>query len=133
MTENESAAAEARLTREIAEIDRTVSELLQRRRALESTILKLKREDLAAKEVTRKNSINRILVEKSILDQLQSGRFVSSRSLYMNAQASFYFLNNSTFRSYVRRMKERGLIESNRVGNWRLVPQQAKKPSTGQP
>ena len=122
MAENQDAAAEARLTREIAEIDRTISELLERRRALASTILKLKREDLAAKEVTRKNSINRILVEKSILSQLQSGRFVSVGALYSSAKASFYFLNKSTFRSYVRRMKERGLIQSNRIGSWRLAP-----------
>lgn len=130
MADESNHILEIRLRKEIAEINTAIEEMIIQRRGLENLLLKARREEVVAKEVTRKNSVNRILVEANILDALGRGTAVTHRRLLSNASAEFYFLKPITFRSYLRRMKERGLIEGNGNRGWRLKNIPNKKGGT---
>lgn len=67
----DSALLEARLIREIASVDRQIHELQTQRRTLEILLLKARREGVAARAITRRNSVARILIEDAILDALR--------------------------------------------------------------
>lgn len=116
---------EARLLAELADIDRRIADLTSDRRAIERLLLKARRSAMAGKDVSRKNSLGRILVERTVLATLgeteQPRRGVE---LFRIARGVDYELKDVTFRSYLHRMKQKGLIENPRrlPGWWRAVP-----------
>lgn len=117
---------EDRLRREIEEIERQIRELTLEKQALERQLLKARRASTVLSDVSRKNSLTRILVEEKILDALRGAkRSLSNSQLYREAQAIDADLKSSTFRTYLHRMKARGLIlTAGTNGNWRLPSQQ---------
>jgi hypothetical protein len=73
-------------------------------------------------DVTRKNSINHILVENSVLNTLNSsGRPRKTRSLYRDAALIVGTLKEGTFRTILHRMKNRGLITSVSDRKWEIA------------
>ncbi len=73
-------------------------------------------------DVTRKNSVSRILVENSVIESLkQTGRIRGTRSLYRDACLIVGTLKESTFRTILHRMKNRGLISSVADGKWQIA------------
>lgn len=109
---------------QIAEIDRQINNLNQERQNYERLLVRARRQDAANREVTRKNSVGRILAEKAVLDTLakSSGKGISSDRLFDEVRAIDPFINPTTFRSHLHRLKTRGLIQNskNRRGVWEL-------------
>ncbi len=123
MASSDNSTVETKLLKQIEEIDQRVTELNAEKSALQRLFLKVRRENVAAHDVTRKNSIIRILIENKILETLDdAGGVVSSRKLFQSAREVFYELKESTFRSHLHRMKARGIIQlsHNLRGFWTL-------------
>ena len=112
--------AEAALLEQLSDIERRISDLEDERAALQRLLARLRRQNVASQEVTRRNSFNRILVEKSILDRLSdSSKPVATPDLYRNAKNIVYSLNENTLRSHLHRMKKKGVIDHGPTrGTW---------------
>lgn len=115
---------EGPLLAQLADIERRIADLEGERAALQRLITKVRQQKLIMQDVTRKNSFDRILVENKILEILgQTEKYVSARSLYKEARLVNFNLKDTTFRSYMHRLKERGLVEAsaNIRGYWKLI------------
>ncbi len=110
---------------EIASIDRDLSRLAREKGALEQTLYRVRKREISDREVTRANSINRVMVESAVLDVLRSAgvaRDVRVSQLYMAAQRTVANIKRPTVASYLTRMQARGLIErSGTYGFWRIT------------
>jgi len=115
---------EKRLTAEIDELTRQIRELETERQALRRQLAKAQAQRSGLQYVTRKNSTNRVLAENSVLQMLRDEKKpVHTRRLYKNALMSNGSLKENTFRTYLHRMKNKGLIKvSWQVGVWELSP-----------
>lgn len=114
---------EERLIKEIHDINQKIDELTKERRAVERLLLRARRENAASQSVVRKNSFGRVLIEKVVLDMLRAAKGpVYSRALLKAAREVDFDLKDVTFRSYLRRMKVRELIENpkGKSGLWQL-------------
>jgi hypothetical protein len=114
---------EATLLAEIESISTQIRELTNQKQSLERVLLRARQQSELVKhsDVTRKNSINRVLVEGAILKSMQnSKRPVRARHLLLDARLMVPTLRENTFRSYLHRMKARGLLASSRTGMWQL-------------
>jgi hypothetical protein len=90
---------------------------------LQRMLERVRRQHIPNVEVTRKNSHQRVLVEASVRGSLEGGGVKSARSLFLDAQLMVPNLKGSTFRSYLRRLAQRGLIRQlGQKGNWASVP-----------
>lgn len=123
MNENSSKVLEARLAVELALINRKIQDLESEKRGLERLLVRVRREEVSNQEVGRKNSAKRILVEKAVLDRLTeaNGKSVTSHDLWRAANDVELNLKQTTFRSYLHRMKAKSLVEASQLaGRWRL-------------
>jgi hypothetical protein len=122
MTVPSPSGVESKLLQQLAETDLKLAELMAEKRALERLIAKVRRENFASAESIRKNSFDRILVEKVILAALsRAAGPVKTKALFAEALATHHGLKDNTFRSYLHRMKERGLIAPDiHTGCWVL-------------
>lgn len=114
---------EARLLAELSNINKQIADLTEERRVIERLLVRTRRDELAINDVTRKNSVGRLLVEQAVLGRLKKSlKPVKSRELFNAAKSADYELKESTFRSHLFRMKKRGLIaaEKGRFGEWTL-------------
>ena len=114
---------EKSLVLQISDIERRIRELQEERAVVERLLLKTRKERVASKEVTRRNSVQRILVESEILEALKgSNRPLSGKELFTRVRRVVFNLNYSTMRSHLRRMKERGVLKKlpGYGGNWTL-------------
>ncbi|HEX4408574.1 MAG TPA: hypothetical protein VH206_07370 [Xanthobacteraceae bacterium] len=112
---------EATLLEEIADLSGQIRNLMIQKDAAEQLLLKARQQSELVKrtDVTRKNSVSRILVEGSISQSLQRANgAVSAWSLYKDASLMVPRLKENTFRSHLFRMKKRGVIESAGTGHW---------------
>lgn len=116
---------------EIADKAKQIDNLLQEKSALERMLLRSREQNEIIKrtDVTRKNSVARILVEGSIIQSMQHSKNpIPAKTLYKAARFVVPALRENTFRSYLHRMKARGLVERLGQGMWRItVSQDAKK------
>jgi hypothetical protein len=120
----EKPAAESSLLTELADVERRIADLERERAALQRLITKVRQQNLTAQDVTRRNSFDRILAESKILELLgKTEKYVRVAELYREARLVNYNLKDTTFRSYMHRLREKGLIEpsSTTRGFWRLV------------
>jgi predicted transcriptional regulator len=118
------AALEHRILQQLNETIRRRQELEAEENSLRRLLVKVRNETLKSKDVTRKNSVNRILVEDRILDMLaRSKQGVSAANLGREALYFFPNLKPATFRSYLHRLSTRGVIEPapGRMATWRLT------------
>lgn len=114
---------EERLIREIKEVDKKIADLRAERLTLERLLVRARRENAAVKDVTRRNSLGRVLIEKTVMEALEgSPKPLSTAELYRRAKAVDYSLKSSTFRSHLHRMQKRELIEhpTPATGIWRM-------------
>jgi len=101
------------LVARLAEIERKISELTQDREALRRMLLKVRKESLGRKDVTRTNSYDRILIENEVLQALRgSSSPLSNSELLDRVKRMHPKINDNTFRSYMHRMKAKGLIKN---------------------
>jgi hypothetical protein len=122
MNEAALSAFERRLLDEVAKVETRIKELNIEKQALQRQIARARSERTGIQDVTRKNSINRVLAENSIVEFIrQKGKECTTKQLYDNARVTNFDLKEATFRTYLHRMKKRGMIETGRfVGHWRL-------------
>src|ERR1700674_3485069 len=124
---NQEAAAELekKILHEIADRERRILDLQQEKQTFERMLLKARQQNelIRRTDVTRKNSISRILVENSVIQSLkETGRVRGTRSLYRDACLIVGTLKEGTFRTTLHRMKNRGLISSVNDGKWQIGP-----------
>ncbi|MTH80327.1 hypothetical protein [Paracoccus aestuariivivens] len=120
---------EARIARELAAVEDEIRKLEAEAVTLRRQLGKAKAERLGLQHATRKNSMNRVLTENSVLEQLRSTSPIATKVLFRNAKMSHPDLKETTFRTYLHRMKQRGLIKTARsAGQWELA-QAAPAPS----
>ena len=111
---------EQRLTREIEEIELKLKELTAERDALRRQLIKARWETHQLRDVNRKNSASRVLVEQRVVSSLdQSSKPMTSGQLFSVARLANFELKENTFRTHLHRMKEKGMIENVSRGKWR--------------
>lgn len=114
---------ERQLLAEIATKDREIALLRSEREVLERVLYNARKREIGGHEITRSNSIGRVMAETAILKSLEgrSRAGVDVRQLELTARTAVPGLAQSTFRSHLHRLKARGMIEAPRRGYWRLV------------
>jgi len=119
MNDDDSKVYERRLIHELEVIEAKIVELRQEQEALKRQLMKARWETHTLKDVSRRNSANRVLIEERILDALkETDKALSNDSLFKVAKLANSELKPNTFRTYLFRMKERGLISSHKRGKW---------------
>ncbi|RWG08287.1 hypothetical protein [Mesorhizobium sp.] len=120
---------EKRLQNELEAIEERIRELEKEKSALLRQIAKARADRQGLQFVSRRNSQNRVLAENSVLMLLrEKAKPLSTSELYRNARFTNYDLKEGTFRTYLHRMKSRGLIlMAGHVGMWKL-PDATKSP-----
>ncbi len=115
--------------REIEELERRIKELTQEQHALKRQLVKARWENDSLKDVSRKNSANRVMIENRVLEALKgSPKACSTGVLYKEGLRANFELKENTFRTYLYRMKEKGLIRSVGRGLWRLPETETTHP-----
>jgi hypothetical protein len=112
---------------EIEAIATQIRDLLHQKHSLEQVLIRARQQDELVRrtDVTRKNSINRVLVEGAIRNSFKGlDESVAARTLYLNARLMVPSLQESTFRSYLFRMQKRGLLTPYGYGKWLLGTKQ---------
>ncbi len=125
MANDEISIYERRLLQEIDEIEIRIKEFQNQKQALKALLVKSQRDDIIVRQITRKNSADRILMETRILNTLRASKHpVHNSTLYKAALSVDTHLKKNTFRSYLHRLKKRGDIKNpnNRSGQWVIVP-----------
>jgi hypothetical protein len=114
---------ERRILHEIGEIESKIKELIQEKEALSRQLMKARREAANLSDVHRKNSVNRAMVEMRVLEALRNAKKpMRTKELFRAAQYVNFELNESTFRTYLHRMKNKNLIRNAKAaGVWALV------------
>lgn len=115
---------ERRIINELEEIESRIESLTSERYALQRQLAKARAQRTGIQNVTRKNSVNRVLAENAVIAALRdSGKSLATRELYRAALSTNFDLKPTTFRTYLHRMKGRGLIgTASHVGSWKLPP-----------
>lgn len=114
---------EKRIAAELQLIDEKIASLEKERMVLRRQLAKARSEKLGIENATRKNSLNRVLTENTIISALRSeGKPLSTAYLFKCALVMNNDLKENTFRTYLHRMKKRGLIKTSKhVGVWELA------------
>ncbi len=77
----------------------------------------------------RSNSIGKQLITDLILDELQKSVYLPTQELFDRIQTSAPALKYTTFRSYLHRLKEQGLVanETGANGGWQIAKAHRKQ------
>src|SRR5690242_3611319 len=93
------APLEAPLLAQIDSVEQQITQLQAQRDTLRELLLKVRRENLALRDVTRKNSFDRILIENRVMNLLRAtSKPVATQKLYWSALEIIPRLRNTTFR-----------------------------------
>lgn len=113
---------EVRLLRELEEVSAKIQSLEDERKSLKRLLASARSKDTVARSITRKNSLDRAVVESCIHEALSEKRPLRSSDLRKRVASVVFAMNDNTFRSYLYRMKEKGLITQHkgRRGVWTL-------------
>jgi len=129
MSEAPESYYEQRLIREIEELEKRIKELTQEQHALKRQLVKARWENDSLKDVSRKNSANRVMVENRVLEALrESSKACSTAMLYREGLRANFELKENTFRTYLYRMKEKGLVRSVGRGLWQVPETKTASP-----
>jgi chorismate mutase len=122
MAEDNLSFFERRLEREIASLDADIERLKAEKIALMKQLAKARADREGLQFTTRKNSMPRVLAENAVIKALKaSGRDMKVLELLKEARSMNSELKESTFRTYLNRMKIKGMIRPGKyVGEWRL-------------
>lgn len=113
---------EKRISREIEEIEARIRSLSLEKTALQRQLAKARADRTGIQSVTRKNSLNRVLAENSVIEYLRDKGRASTAQLFRHAQLTNFDLKEPTFRTYLHRMKRKDMIKTaHAVGHWELV------------
>jgi hypothetical protein len=122
-TVEEVSYLERHLTEELLGVEKRIKGLQTEAAVLRRHLAKAKAKQLGLQFIDRKNSVNRVLVENHILIFLQnSNNPIKSRKLYINTLKILPELKESTFRSYLHRLKSKGIITNRSgAGTWSVA------------
>jgi Fe2+ or Zn2+ uptake regulation protein len=110
---------ETHLLAQITSVEQEITKLTAERDTLRDLLARARRENSTLRDVTRKNSFDRILIESRILNLLKAAsKPVPTSRLWWAAQEINPRLRNTTFRSHLHRLKSKGLIASENHGFW---------------
>lgn len=110
---------ERRILRELEEIEYKLKELNEDREALKRQLIKARSENNSLKDVSRKNSANRIIIENYIVEYLKNNNNpITSKKLYDLSKTKISDLKYNSFRTILHRMKEKGIIKNKSWGLW---------------
>lgn len=111
---------EDRIMIEIERVESDIRALTQEKLALQRQLMKARKEKLEIRDVSRINSINRVLIENKILKALaESTGGLSTKRLLKEVKEIEFHIKDSTFRSHLHRLKQKGQITSGaRRGFW---------------
>jgi len=115
---------EGAILAEIEDITARIRDLNNQKQSLEQVLVRARQKDalIQRTDVTRRNSVNRVLVEGAILKSLESAQKpVTVKSLLLDARLMVPTLLETTFRSHLFRMKARGMIEQAGFGKWKMA------------
>lgn len=112
---------EARIQRDIQEIEREIIRLRDSKEVLQRLLMEARRRDGFRPPVKRRNSADRVMIETAIRRALYGKASVKSRDIYEEVKKVSSDIKHSTFRSYLHRMKEKGLILQHGRGAWKLA------------
>lgn len=114
---------EKRILGELEDLERRIKELQNEKITLAKQLSKIRAEREGLQYTTRKNSLNRVLAENSIINALKSQNApMSARVLFGYAKSTNFDLKEATFRTYLNRMKTKGIIRpSKSSGHWQLA------------
>lgn len=123
MSDDEKAVMlyEGRLHRDIQEIEREIKALQESKKTLQRLLMDSRGRGKSELVVKRRNSVDRVMVETAIRRALYGKTSVKSRDIYEHVKKVSHDLKHSTFRSYLHRMKENGLILQHGRGAWKLA------------
>lgn len=111
---------EARLEKDIQKLDIKIKELTESRQVLKRLLVEARGRGGFEPVVKRRNSTDRVIIESAIRRSLYGKTSVKSRDIYDQVKKVSYDLKHSTFRSYLHRMKEKGIISQHGRGAWTL-------------
>ena len=121
MSNPEGGPYEESLIRALEAIELQMKELEAERSALRRQLAKARMENNNLRDVNRRNSASRVMIERRVLEALtDSVKPLSTRKLYSFGQLANFDLKEGTFRTCLHRMKIKGLIESAAWGFWQL-------------
>ena len=114
---------EKRILQEMQNIEAKIEELHKEKAALGRLLIKAKMGLEGTKYKIRKNSLDRLMIEKRISEILsRENKSTSSRVLYEEARLIKTELKQATFRTYLHRMKIKGLIEPDKsINGWKII------------
>src|ERR1700761_6155264 len=109
---------------EIAEIDRRIASLIELRDGLKRVFANVSGFSSAGTADLHPNRSKSAATEHVIVEMLEraNGQPLKTRELFAGARAVSAHLKYVTFRSYLHRLKQRGMITAENVdhGSWRL-------------
>jgi hypothetical protein len=115
--------AESRLLAQLTEIDVQMLQLAAEKSALERLIRKIREGKCCASEVTRQNSIDRIVIEQRIKEILIQYNYpVDGKYVYKELTKIMPDLKPATYRSHLHRMKERGMVARSKKRGFLTLP-----------
>lgn len=113
---------EDHLLAQLTGTEQEIAKLERQRDSLRDLLLKVRRENSQLRDVTRKNSYDRILIESRIINLLQaSSKPLPTSRLYWAAKEINPQLPYSTFRSHLHRLKTKGAVDSEVHGEWTIA------------
>jgi predicted transcriptional regulator len=111
---------------EIAEIDRRIASLIELRDGLKRVFARVSTSGPAETAHVHPERSRSALIEQITIEMLEAadGRAMKTRELFETARRASPHLKYVTFRSYLHRLKQRGVITSENAdhGSWRLSP-----------
>jgi hypothetical protein len=109
---NKASFLESQILAQLGELDRRIAHLVAERDALQRVYVKVHNQSVGANLGARRNSYDRLLVERTILAALNAAKkhSLTARALFREARAVSPGLKDATFRSYLHRLKERSIV-----------------------
>jgi len=113
-----------RIRIQLAETEQRIADLIAVRDGLLRVYVRVSGQDKERESEIRSSSYNRLLIERTIFETLERAKekLATTRELFVHARVASPKLKYGTFRSYLTRLKERGLItaEARARGFWKL-------------
>jgi hypothetical protein len=93
---------------QITSIEREIAKLEGERETLRDLLVRVRRENSTLRDVTRKNSVDRILIENRVMNLLRAAsKPIPTNRRWWAAQEINPRLTNTTFRSHLHQLKSK--------------------------
>ena len=119
---DEPSTLEKEILSHIDSIDREINKLRSEKIKAERMLFRARRDRQGIRDVNRKNSINRVIVETRIVKVLElSKTHMAIKQIYKDVLNIDSSMKKTTFRSHMHRLACKGVIvNSGTRGYWRL-------------